>query len=659
MLASRWILPTILLLLISGCGRVRVADFGLSSASNTPVATPQPGPTATPSGPGLNVVRLNTNMPTAIVSGVQFTEVLEISNPSPSVPLTLTGVSDNPIAQGAELNIQDCLGVTLLGATTCRAYIRYLDVSAGDVLANPSFDYEFVENGITYTDAAPHSVQMSWATPASGLSFSYSLSPFLLTENEFPHSMTPPYSYTDPYGSIDLKFVPKDLSTVPAGVAIDSSSGRISGKMAPGHVTVPVCMMRNGTLTQVCSNAVLRGESEPVISAGASPCAGMGVAGDGSSTSPYQISTAAQFRDCIRLEPSKAYLLTGNIDFNSFVMDPIPSFSGSFDGQGFTLSNYSFTDALPTTPVGLFRSLTTGSIVKNLVLHNFYINSPGTALGGVLAGAAQNSLISNITIRDSTVIASYGIGGLIGVYTATSADTFGGGAVDLIKISNTLIRDSDSAWSVAGGAIGIVVTDTLVKFSRISVTLLSTSNMGNTVGGIIGASQIGHDAVGGKPLASLWLDGAVSTGTLSGAEFVGGIIGFATEGDQFSNVGSLATLSSTARGGGLFGGMGGNSAAPTLKIALGNSYFAGSVAGIASRGRILGDAQYRSWGGQVVMTGVYVLSSIPGSDQVAGNASTIAGTPPVPYLASQLQDPDALPFWGFPWVLVPGVYPRL
>ncbi len=655
MLASRWILPTILLLLISGCGRVRVADFGLSGASIAPGSSP---PTPTPSGPGLNVVRLSTNVPTTIVSGVQFTEVLEISNPSPSVPLTLTGVSDNPIAHGAELNIQDCLGVTLLGATTCRAYIRYLDVSAGDVLANPSFDYEFIENGITYTDAAPHSVQMRWATPASGLSFSYSLSPFLLTNNGFPHSMTPLYSYTDPYGSIDLKFVPKDLSTVPAGVSIDSSTGRISGRMAPGHVTVPVCLMKNGTLTQVCSNAELRGVNEPVISAGSSLCAGMGVAGDGSSISPYQISTAAQFRDCIRLEPSKAYLLTGNIDFNTFVMDPIPTFSGSFDGQGFTLSRYTYVDALTDTGIGLFRSLTPGSIVKNVILDRFSIQSNTKPYGGILAGVAHNSLISNITVQDSAITANAAIGGLIGLYIARAADTYESGAVDSIRILNTLIRDSDAVWSKAGGAIGVVSTDTLVKFSRISVTLLSTSNMGNTVGGIIGASEIGHDATGGRPLASLWLDGAVSTGTLSGAEFVGGVIGFATAGDQFSNVGSLATLSSTARGGGLFGGMGGNSAAPTLKIALGNSYFAGSVAGIADRGRILGDAQYRSWGGQVVMTGVYVLSSIPGSDQRAGNASTIAGTPPVPYLASQLQDPDALPFWGFPWVLVPGVYPR-
>lgn len=635
-----------------------MADFGLDGASSSPTEYTN-RPSAPPAGPGLNIVRLSQNPPSSIVTGVQFTEELEISNPSQSIPVTITGISDNPIAQGAEMDVQNCLGVTLIGATTCRAFIRYQDVSAGDVLATPSFNYDFIENGVTYNDSAAHTVQMSWDTPATGLTLSYPSQSFFLTDRSFPHSMSPTYSYTDPYGSIDLKFVPTDVNAVPSGVIIDPSTGKVSGKMGAGTASIRVCLMKNGTLTQVCSNVALRGVDELNILAGASPCSGMGVAGDGSSTSPYQISTATQFKDCIRLEPSKAYILTANIDFTAFSMDPIPTFSGSFDGQNFTLSNYSYNDALPATGLGLFRVLSAGSVVKNLVLDNFTLSAPSKDSVAVLAGAAHNSLISNITVLNSTITAAYGFGGLIGLYTATAADLYGGGAVDLIKVSNTQLRDSFAAWSLAGGAIGVVSTDTLIKFSRISVTGLSSNNIGNTLGGVIGASQIGHDVVGGKPAASIWLDGAVSTGTFSGADFVGGVIGFATAGDQFTNIGSVATVGSPSSGGGLIGAMGGNPAAPTLNIALSNSYFAGSVSGIANRGRILGDAQYRSWAGAVPMTGVYVLSSITGGDQCAGNASTITGTAPVPYSIAQIQNPNLLYFWGFPWTFAPSTYPRI
>jgi hypothetical protein len=638
------------------CGRVRSADFPISA-----LLAP------TPSTPSLRVTRIATVTPSGVTTGTNWTEVLTLSNPdAPGTPIVVTGIVDNPTADGAQVALVDCAGVPIGGTQTCRATVRYNPVGTGSLNANPSFTYEYTSEGATRTGSQSFNVQMNWIAPSASPTpaLTYNLRPLLLTSGGFPHSMVPAYQYEEPYGSITLQFLPQNAALVPDGVVVDPSNGKVSGTYSGASTSFPVCLVMDGVVTGICSNALIQGVTEQQITADITPCTAAGVTGDGSSSNPYRISTVNQFDTCVRQSPSKSFILTASLDFSSVSMDPIPTFSGTFDGQNFELSNYAYTEGTGLPGLGLFRKLDAGAIVKNLHLKNFNIIGPGKYYAGVFAGMSENSLLHNISISNSTVQAAYGFGALVGFYTATSAGPYAGGAIDRIEVNNVVLHDNDSDWAVAGGAIGIVSPFTQIKCSRIRVTGLQTNNMGNVVGGVIGTSWVGLDAsMPNRPLASLWLDGATSSGTYSSdGEFISGIIGFASGGDVMTSIGSTAQLSSTNPSGaigGLIGAIGFNVGLASQRVVLGNSYFAGSMSGSSRVGAIIGDTTYRMWNGQVSMTGVFRHTDLLEPHQIAGNPSSITGVPPIPITTGLLQTPSTLVFWNHPWTLTPGLYPYL
>jgi hypothetical protein len=309
-----------------------------------------------------------------------------------------------------------------------------------------------------------------------------------------------------------------------------------------------------------------------------------------------------------------------------------------------------------------------GSVIKNLILDGFTLTSNCSYYAGVLAGRAQNSLISNITIRNSTIRGCYGIGGLVGLYEGFNSGKYLGGAIDQIAVSRTELMDLDTDWSGAGGAVGIASSDMRVRFSRIAVENLTTRGLGNAVGGVIGASWIALSQVAGRPDSAIWLDGATSSGTLVGGEFIGGIMGFVTGTDIVSNVGTLATLRSdhavsglSGRMGGLFGTIGGNPASTLQeRPKLSQSYFAGSftppASGLTPRsGALVGDTTYRNWGGMLYLTEVFKISSVTepdlysGGRKISGSASALDD--------AQFRDPSSFPLWAGSWTLESGFYP--
>ena len=134
----------------------------------------------------------------------------------------------------------------------------------------------------------------------------------------------------------------------------------------------------------------------PEFDTGMSEC---GLVGQGTSASPYKISTAADLRLMSSLIASDAsfaddhYRLAADIDLQDEAFDPIGKtthFSGVFDGQGHVISGLQITDDSENT--GLF------AFVENGTVRNVGIAS-GTISGGnqtgALIGRTMNATIMN------------------------------------------------------------------------------------------------------------------------------------------------------------------------------------------------------------------------------------------------------------------------
>lgn len=157
----------------------------------------------------------------------------------------------------------------------------------------------------------------------------------------------------------------------------------------------------------------------------------------------------------------------------------IKGYSGTFDGQGHTIKN--FTVKIPAQynkdECFGFIGAINGGTLKNLTLENASISAPQGSTVGIAAGVLTNGgLISNVTIK----------GGSATGYTGT------GGVVGRVMGSGTVSKCTNSA----------------------------TVNVGNyNCGGITGAAY--------KPTAvgSLKITGCTNTGNINGGMGLGGIVG--------------------------------------------------------------------------------------------------------------------------------------
>lgn len=111
------------------------------------------------------------------------------------------------------------------------------------------------------------------------------------------------------------------------------------------------------------------------------------------------------------------YVLESNIDLGGatvtgFACDGSTNFQGSFDGQGYTISNFTIDNAAKTYYGGLFGYLYSAT-VENLTVKNAVVI--GQKQVGVLVGAASDSsTVTNCNVYNSTVIATKKVGAVVG-----------------------------------------------------------------------------------------------------------------------------------------------------------------------------------------------------------------------------------------------------
>ncbi len=187
-----------------------------------------------------------------------------------------------------------------------------------------------------------------------------------------------------------------------------------------------------------------------------------------------QIATAANLKDFstvvnggnIELEA----VLTANIDMEGTAMSPIGTnanpYKGSFDGQGFTIANYTYNESFGSN-LGLFGT-TNGATIQKVLLQN--ANILGRANVGGIVGNANNSTINCCAVVNSTISGHD--------HVATIAGNAAAGAVVSNCYSNS---DVVSDQYQAGGLVGTVLSGAVIEKNLFAGTV-KCENGGNASG---------------------------------------------------------------------------------------------------------------------------------------------------------------------------------
>lgn len=252
------------------------------------------------------------------------------------------------------------------------------------------------------------------------------------------------------------------------------------------------------------------------------------------------------------------YTVTQDIDFNGETFFPMRSFQRVFDGQEHTLSN--LTIDWPFDGAGLFETIKNGNGLINLNLKDVTIK--GVNQVGAFCGATkEGSSLSNCHLLGTNNISGSGnyVGGITGgnsrphslsgcsvsnATTVSGVDFVGGLIGEGYTIANSssaaIVKGENNVGGIAGYCSGMVSDCT--SSAQITAT-------GNLAGGIIGGTTtkavVGYSA--GKVAQSSF------TGSVSGNDYVGGIIGTGGRDNSITTSFSTGTISGASNVGGISG----------------------------------------------------------------------------------------------------------
>ena len=231
--------------------------------------------------------------------------------------------------------------------------------------------------------------------------------------------------------------------------------------------------------------------------------------GEGTEENPYLISTVEDL-DTLRIISIGHFSLVNDMDLGNTSWLPIPSFNGTFNGNGFSIINLTITE-ISNSNIGLF-AINYGSI-KNVRLtnisydiDNFYNSSFSI---GSLVGTNHGS-IDGVYISGEMVVSTLrrsSIGGLVG-YNGTS-----GTISNIHSITNILtsVADVENSASDTGGLIGYNFGSLENSYSSGDINSIG----GNVkAGGLIGYNQFGI-------VKNSFSSGSTTSGSAIGAQWDG------------------------------------------------------------------------------------------------------------------------------------------
>jgi hypothetical protein len=263
--------------------------------------------------------------------------------------------------------------------------------------------------------------------------------------------------------------------------------------------------------------------------------------GTGSAGDPYLISTAAELNT---IGSSTSYWasyfkLIANIDMAAYTgtsYNIIGSYStyftGGFNGNGYIISNLTYTAAVTTDCVGMF-GCTYGAYIQNVQLTNVSISSVnGSDVGGLIAYQYYGTTTNCYTT--GAVSGGTAVGGLVG-------HLYGNSSSKLIYCYSTASVYGTS--SRIGGLVGFALAPVSYCYSTGTVT--ATSGMLAYIGGLIGD---GYWAT----VNDCYTTGNITVSSTS--YYIGGLVGYLHE-SSIANCYSTGMIngSPTTSVGGLIG----------------------------------------------------------------------------------------------------------
>ncbi len=240
--------------------------------------------------------------------------------------------------------------------------------------------------------------------------------------------------------------------------------------------------------------------------------------GAGTSGDPYQISNSTQLVELSNHSEDwgKYFVVTADIDLTSTSINPIGSsttaFSGEFDGDSYTISNYSYTTNTGVNN-GLFGYVT-GTIKEvlledaTLTLAKTVTSHSGTLVGQLVGG----DVIQCGTISPTTTGGCLNTGGLVGRMDSSAS----------VEKSFAIDVDISDAVTHAGGLIAYIQSGTVdLSFSTGSV-VLSNTLPGGACGDLGDAA--GLVAVNKGTITNCYSRASASVGTHVDAYGAGGLV---------------------------------------------------------------------------------------------------------------------------------------
>jgi len=262
------------------------------------------------------------------------------------------------------------------------------DGISGQVSSNANIQYGDGENQFTatgsltfFTGTVPHMMSRNFALPTTKIEVLFGTEAPLIQAIDLngQYLTSEGMSVTDEY-------------YIPEGLSFSFSNGTISGTpTTAGSYTIEACSMLGGYKIPTCKNLtykILAPKAILSVNQRASAVANgfcSSSEGVGSLSDPIILSNPGDLNNCLRNFPKAAFKLKNNISLAAYTLSsfqPLPSFYGNFDGNGFEISNWTWSHAVAgstvTSYIGLFRSLELNSVVKNLTLNAFTETYPST-----------------------------------------------------------------------------------------------------------------------------------------------------------------------------------------------------------------------------------------------------------------------------------------
>lgn len=245
----------------------------------------------------------------------------------------------------------------------------------------------------------------------------------------------------------------------------------------------------------------------------------------------------------------KTVILKNDISLLGIDVKPIPSFSGTFDGNGKVISDLTVDGRY--SPAGLFATLERDGAVKNLtVIGSVCPDGDRVTVGGIVG--ENYGIIENCNFTGS-VIGKSDVGGIVGINKlsgsiigcTSNADIIGEQKTGGIAGSNAgLISRCESKSKVNTIAISpeISLEDISLSFTfdlskLTSINTQTTTDFGGITGystgiimgctnnGPVGYPHVGYNAGGIAGRSSGHLSGNVNNAQINGRKDVGGIVG--------------------------------------------------------------------------------------------------------------------------------------